>query len=415
MSERILLVEDNKSLSKLVKLKLEKELDFEVDVAYTMAEAELFSRKYDYFIAILDLNLPDAPNGEIVDRMIEKKVPSIVLTGTVDKAFRAEILKKDIIDYIAKGGIEDIDYIVETIDRLSKNRNYKVMVVDDSMMFRKQMKKMVQSLFFDTIAVAHGEEALMMLKENPDIRMVITDYNMPVMNGLELTKEIRKTHPKSQLSIFILSSTDDADTSAMFLKKGATDYIKKPYSKEELSCRLNNAIEALENIDKITNFTTRDILTGLYNRRRFYEKAESYFEYAMANEERFATAVIDIDGCKGIHDTYGIDVSEQVISDVADILRSNVQAKDIVARLDGDEFAVLLKDITSEQAEQTLERIRYLASVATITLPDSTEFNYTVSIGAVIDSEGSLNETLNEADMQLYEAKQQGKNRVSIS
>jgi diguanylate cyclase (GGDEF)-like protein len=414
MSERILLVEDNKSLSKLVKLKLEKELDFEIDVAYTMAEAELFSRKYDYFIAILDLNLPDAPNGEVVDRMIEKKVPSIVLTGTVDKEFRAQILKKDIIDYIVKGGIEDIDYIVETIDRLSKNRDYKVMVVDDSMMFRKQMKKMVQSLFFETIAVAHGEEALMMLKENPDIRMVITDYNMPVMNGLELTKEIRKTHPKSELSIFILSSTDDPDTSAMFLKKGATDYIKKPYSKEELSCRLNNAIEALENIDKITNFTTRDILTGLYNRRHFFSLADTYFQKAAADEERFATAVIDIDSCKSIHDNHGIEATEKVITRIADILRSNADANDLVARLDGDEFCLIMKDVTSEHVEEILERIRFQASTSTVQLNDGSDLTFTVSIGAILDAEQNLNDTLNEADMKLYDAKQQGRNRVCI-
>ena len=414
MAERILLVEDNKSLAKLMKLKLESALEFEVDVAYSMAEAELFSRKYDYFIAILDLNLPDAPDGEVVDRMIEKKVPSIVLTGSVDKAFRAQILKKDIIDYVVKGGIEDIDYIVETIERLSKNRAYKVMVVDDSMVFRNQMKKMVQSLFFQTIAVAHGEEALQMLEEHPDIRMVITDYNMPVMDGMELTKAIRKKHPKSELSVIILSSSDDPDTSAMFLKKGATDYIKKPYSKEELSCRLNNAIEALENIDTITNFSARDYLTGLYNRRRFFETLESFFDASMDESDSLAVAMVDIDDFKQINDTYGHETGDRAIMHVADILRSGVSSRDTVARFDGTEFCIALKEHTREEARAIFETLNKEVSINPLPLEAGNEVALSVSIGATLSPDSTLAETVAEADMQLYQAKNSGKNRICI-
>jgi diguanylate cyclase (GGDEF)-like protein len=415
MTERILLVEDNKSLSKLIKLKLEKSLDFEVDIAYSMAEAELFSRKYTYFIAILDLNLPDAPNGEVVDRMIEKKIPSIVLTGTVDKAFRAEILKKEVIDYVVKGGIEDIDYIVDTIERLSKNRRYKVMVVDDSMVFRNQMKRMVQSLFFQTIAVAHGEEALQMLQEHPDIRMVITDYNMPVMDGLELTKAIRKSHPKAELAVFILSSTDDPDTSATFLKKGATDYITKPYSKEEFSCRLNNAIEALENIDTITNFSSRDYLTGLYNRRYFFETMQPFFDTAAENNDPFAVAMVDIDDFKQVNDSFGHENADRAIVHVADILRANVPSRGIVARFSGTEFCIALKEGTKEEALGLFEKLNHEVAINPLQLEDGREISLTVSIGATLSPENSLADSVSEADMQLYQAKNSGKNRLCVS
>jgi CheY-like chemotaxis protein len=196
VSERILVVDDNKTLSKLISLKVKSELNIDVDVAYSLAEAELFTKKYRYTLAILDLNLPDAPNGEVVDMMLGKKVPSIVLTGSVDKEFRKAILKKEIIDYVHKGGIDDIDYVIETIKRLLKNRAHKVMVVDDSLIFRNQMKKMVENLFFQVFALAHGEEALLILEENPDIKIIITDYNMPVMDGLELTKAVRQRYTK---------------------------------------------------------------------------------------------------------------------------------------------------------------------------------------------------------------------------
>ncbi len=405
MSERILLVEDNKSLAKLVKLKLEKELPFEVDVAYTMAEAELFSRRYRYFMAILDLNLPDAPDGEVVDRMLEKKIPSLVMTANVDKTFRANILKKPIIDYVIKGGIEDIDYIIATVHRLLANRAHKVMIVDDSMVFRNQMKTMLQNLFFKVFAVAHGEEALNILKEHPDIRIVITDYNMPVMNGLELTREIRKTHAKEQLALFVLSSADDPDTSATFLKKGATDFITKPYSKEEFSCRINNAIEALENTEKLTRFTLRDMLTGLYNRRRFTELAETYLNRAAEDEEHCVLALVEFKERDAMTAGYGKSALERADIYLADLLRSSIRPEDLAARFEDGTCCILLKNTGAESAQRILEHIRRNAETAPLLLEEGTEIPLRLNIGAAFEMERDLETMLNEADMKLFDGR----------
>lgn len=410
--ERILLVDDSKTLAKLISLKVKSELKIEIDVAYSLSEAELFTKKYTYTLAILDLNLPDAPNGEVVDAMLKKNIPSIVLTGSVDKAFRKVMLKKDIIDYIYKGGIHDIDYLIDIIKRLLKNRQHKVMVVDDSSIFRNQMKKMVENMFFQVFALAHGEEALLILEENPDTKIIITDYNMPVMDGLELTKAVRKKYTKNQLSIFVLSSTEDSDVSAMFLKQGANDFINKPFSKEEFSCRLNNAIEALENIDTITHYASRDFLTGLYNRRHFFTVMEPYFIEAANRDEEFMTALIDIDNFKIINDTYGHDTGDQVIIHVSEILRSNVQHQDVVSRFGGEEFCLVLKDTTREKAMEILERIRQKIALTPLSIGRDQEIFLTVSIGAALEHDNTLNDTINEADGQLLHAKNSGKNKV---
>ena len=117
--EKILIVEDNNSLSKLIVKKIESSLDFDVVTAYTYAEAQsLVEKNNDYFVALLDLNLPDAPDGEVVDMIISHKIPSIVLTGTMDKDIREKILKKDVIDYVYKGNIDDVNYIFTLIERL---------------------------------------------------------------------------------------------------------------------------------------------------------------------------------------------------------------------------------------------------------------------------------------------------------
>lgn len=410
--ERILVVEDNKTLAKLISKKLSTELDFEVDVAYNMSEAKLFFKRYKYFLALLDLNLPDAPDGEIVDYAIEHKNRVIILSAKVDKDFRNNMLKKNIIDYVNKSGVHDVNYIIQMITRLHKNQNHTILIVDDSFVFRKQLQNMLENMFYKVIAVAHGEEALNILNSTPDISLVLTDYNMPVMNGLELTSEIRKTYNKNDLSIIAISSSLDDDTTALFLKNGANDYIKKPFSKEEFSCRINNSIEALENIHAITNHASRDFLTGLYNRRYFFTDMQNYFEKAIKENENFAIAMIDIDNFKKINDTYGHENGDKTINSVADILRANTSQNDIVSRFGSEEFCVALKNVSSDKALEIFEKLREKVQNSMLTSTRGEEIRFTISIGVAINYEDTLEESINQADMLLYEAKQNGRNRV---
>ncbi|WP_297442295.1 diguanylate cyclase [Sulfurimonas sp.] len=411
--DRILIVDDNKTLVKLISKKLHSALDMEIDIAYNMAEAKLFIKRYKYFITLLDINLPDAPNGEIVDYSISKGNRVIVLSGNIDKEFRQNILKKNIIDYINKGGVDDINYIIKTIERLKKNQKHKVLVVDDSLVFRKHMQNLLENLFFEVITVAHGEEALGMLQAKPDISLVLTDYNMPVINGLELTIEIRKSYTKDELCILAISSNNDDEVTALFLKHGANDYVNKPFSKETFSCRINNSIEALENIHMLTNHANRDYLTGLYNRRYFYNAMHEYMEQVKHNGEKFAIAIVDIDHFKKVNDSYGHDAGDKVITSLSDILRSATDAKDLVSRFGGEEFCVLLKDVDNRIAQETYERIRKEVASFSFPIGDDKYLDITISIGATMfDPEETLEETINRADMHLYNAKNGGRNRL---
>jgi len=410
--EKILVVEDNKTLAKLIAKKINLELGFEVEVAYNFSEAKLFLKRYSYFLTLVDLNLPDAPNGEIVDYALESGNHVIVLSGNIDKTFRANMLKKNIIDYVNKGGVDDINYIINTIARLKKNQNHKILVVDDSMVFRKQMLHMLENMFFKVITVAHGEEAIGILENVSDISLVLTDYHMPVMDGLELTTEIRKKYTKNDLTIITISGDNDEDTTAMFLKSGANDYIKKPFSKEEFSCRINNSIEALENIYAITNNANRDFLTGLYNRRYFFNNMHSYFEKAITHDNKFAIAMIDIDFFKKINDKHGHEVGDKAINKLADILRANTSQDDIVARFGGEEFCIVIKNVTPDQALNRLENLRENVQNSFVLLDNEEKIKFTISIGALLHPEDSLEESINQADMLLYNAKQNGRNRI---
>jgi len=275
---------------------------------------------------------------------------------------------------------DDINYIIHTIKRLQKNKKQTVLVVDDSMVFRKQMQNLLQNMFFNVITVAHGEEALGILSQQPNISLVLTDYHMPVMDGLELTYEIRKTYDKNSLAILAVSSNKDNEVNAIFLKTGANDFITKPFSKEEFSCRINNTIEALENIQIVTNHANRDYLTGLYNRRFFFENMQDYTEEIKTSGEKYAVAMIDIDFFKKVNDTYGHDIGDKVIVSLSEILRTSTSYRDVVARFGGEEFCIVLKNINRYSALDIFERLRTEVEAFSYSIDRDKYLKFTISI-----------------------------------
>ncbi len=407
---KLLIVEDNKSLAKVLSIHISKTSGYGVTIAHSMAEAIEVASKESFLAALLDLNLPDAPNGEIVDEMISRNIPSIVLTGNFDEATKKLILQKPIIDYVYKEKLKDIDYIISKIERLEKNKKQKVLIVDDSQVIRAEIKDYLSRELYKVFAVGNGEEALGFYKDNPDISLIITDMNMPIMDGLELTVELRKTTTKDMLSIIGISG--DSETAANFLKMGANDFIKKPFSKEEFVCRVNNAIEALENIQQIKQLSITDFLTGVYNRRYFFEQFEDYYKNATELGTHFAIATFDIDNFKKINDTYGHSVGDEAIKMVANAIKRRVKGTDIVARLGGAEFCLLLKSISKDDALMVVDSIRSDIAKSELKLKNDETITFTVSAGLSTKPLNSLEEMMDASDALLYKAKTNGKNQV---
>ena len=416
--ERILVVDDNKALAKLIVMQMEKTIDeMAIDVAYSFAEAQMLINEHDkdYFMTILDLNLPDAPNGEIVDYALSKGLSAIVLTGSIDDETREKFINKDIVDYVYKGNMDDINYIFQMINRLSKNRQYKVLVVEDSLPFRNMIKKILTSLQFKVLAAAHGEEAMSYFADNPDINLMITDYRMPVKDGLEVLKEVRKEKDKNSLGVIVMTSPSEKTDASIFLKNGASDFIAKPFSKEELICRVNNTIEAMENINKIANFANRDFLTGVYNRRFFYSDVEEYVHVAEETNEPYAFAIIDVDYFKKINDKYGHDGGDKVLKSIAKILNDNTKGSDIVARFGGEEFCVVLKKINKEEAVKFFVNLRAKVAENKVTIKKE-KVKVTISIGVSFgNGHCEIDDMLEACDSALYTAKENGRNRVEIA
>jgi diguanylate cyclase (GGDEF)-like protein len=413
--EKILIVEDNKALSKLIVKKMEASLDFDVDAAYSYEEALRFVEKdSDYFVALLDLNLPDAPNGEVVDMILKHKIPSIVLTGSMDKEVREAILKKEVIDYVYKGNIDDVNYIFSLIERLHKNRDVKILVVDDSIPTRSQIRGFLQRHMFKVLVAAHGEEALAFLEDNPDIKLILTDYLMPVIDGVELTKEVRKRYSKNDLSIIAMTASNAELISARFLKIGANDFINKPFSQEEITCRINNSLDALEYIATIKQMAQSDFLSNLANRRYFFETMKTYVQEAKEKNEPFALGLIDVDQFKQINDDLGHNVGDCVIVALAELLKKHFGDDTFCARLGGDEFCVVLKNCDPKKALAYFVKFTDAVSRFAIKCEGKKSLHVTVSLGVTFSDVGSLEEIINQADKALYKAKHNGRNRVEV-
>ena len=414
-NNKILIVEDNKALAKLIAKKMEDNTEMRVDVAHSLAEAQAFLTKAkDYFITLLDLNLPDAPNGEVVDFVASKGLPIIVLTGSMDDKTRETFMDKDIVDYVYKGNMSDVNYIFHMIDRLKNNKQYKVMVVEDVMQTRNDVKKILQNLQFQVFTAAHGEEAMNYFADNPDIKLVVSDYGMPVKDGLAVLKELREQKDKNELGVIMMTSANENVSGAVFLKNGANDFIAKPFLKEELICRVNNTIENMENINKIANFANKDFLTGLFNRRYFYDDMQEYLASLEENPMPYAVAVIDIDGLKNINDKYGQDSGDKILKLLAKKLIDDTKSSDIAARFGGGEFCVLLKNVSQEDAVKFFVGLRAAIAANPINIKNES-VKISVSIGVTFGkSDYNVDEILELADEALYRAKENGKNRVEL-
>lgn len=204
---KILLIDDNKMLSKLLAKKIQNTLNYEVDIAHTMAEA-IAMLNNEYFLSFVDLCLPDAMNGEIVD-VVADKIPTIVLTASNDTNKREEFMHKNILDYIFKESDTCVDQILDAISTLSYYAKTKVILAMAKLPERNEIKKFLSQRLFKVLAAAHGEEALLYLEDNDDTKLIIADAKMPVVSGEELLAEIRTKYNDDDLGVILLGEKDE--------------------------------------------------------------------------------------------------------------------------------------------------------------------------------------------------------------
>ena len=413
---KVLMVEDSKIMGQALKKIIEADGDMLVAWVQTYQEALtlLETESNNYFLALLDIILPDAPTGEIVDLILSRNIPSIIFTAEFSDQMRELIWsKRNVIDYVLKEGPIAIEYIASLVQRIKRNRAIEVLVVDDSKVARMQISTLLRVHQYQVFEAKDGHQALEILKEKPNIKMVISDFFMPGMDGFELTRNIRLEYRKDQLVVIGISGRGNNIMSARFIKTGANDFIAKPFLSEEFYCRISQNIENLEQIEEIRHLSCKDFLTNLYNRRYFFENGSAIFKTALTCKRKICIAMVDIDWFKTINDMYGHDAGDMVLQKISAALCEPFKNDDIVCRFGGEEFCILLMDTSRSACFNFFEEIRKKIEELSLLIND-TKIKVTISTGICAKKKQSLEEMIKVADECLYEAKKGGRNCVMM-
>ena len=299
---------------------------------------------------------------------------------------------------------------------------FKILVVDDSAISRRLVQHSLSGGRYDLLFAKDGREALDLFAEHRPT-VVITDWSMPDIGGLELCRRIRQDFQDSPSHLILLTSNSDKDQVVEGLAAGADDYLTKPFHSGELVARIKGGHRIVELQREIQTknhlletLALTDALTGLPNRRAVDVWASRQLSAAARHAFPFWAVIADLDFFKKINDTYGHDAGDTVLKTFAEILRTHTRQSDLCARLGGEEFLVMITHSDKEGAKTAVERIREEFERTNFTFGNTTTAA-TASFG-VAEFRASIHSDWNAlvacADTALYAAKSKGRNRVEF-
>ena len=412
--KKILIVDDSRTIEARLAKELQRKIDCEIIQADTRQLAmQRINKHKDIQLALLDLNLPDAPNGEIVELVMKFNIPIIILTGDESKITKEIMSKQGVIDYVIKDRSYAIEQAANMAHRFLNNKNHKALIIDDSKTFAFKLENICKRYNLQAVVSNNAEDAIEIVKADKDIDIIFVDYIMPGMNGLEFTSEIRKTYKQDEISIIALSGASDKEVIPRFLKYGANDFVSKDFSEEELIARMGTQLNNIELFSETKDKANKDYMTGMFNRRYMFEVGTEMYERAKNRKEDFAVAIIDIDKFKNINDTYGHDIGDIAIKEIANVLPKFINEDSLIARMGGEEFCLLLKNRDEKKVIELLNEIREFFQTNVITI-DRLHLSYTVSIGVTTNFGENLDDMLKNADLGLYDAKESGRNKLIL-
>jgi diguanylate cyclase (GGDEF)-like protein len=313
-------------------------------------------------------------------------------------------------------------------DKQSAEGPQAILVADDEPINRSLIKRRLEREGYRVLTAQNGQEAVEQARAFlPDL--VILDVMMPVMDGLEACELIKEDARTRDIPIIFLSARDETDIKVKGLTLGANDYISKPFKAEELLARVEVAMRLKRERDDLRSSANEaqaravlaqeramtDALTGLLNRYGLQRILMHEHAEALRYDRPLSCLMIDLDNFKGINDQYGHSTGDVALRQVATVLTEAVRGSDIVCRYGGEEFAVLLPETNLEGAVALGEKICTAAASRLYGEEgnDNSRFRITLSVGAAtLSDHESGNDMLARADMALYQAKAQGRNRV---
>ncbi len=286
----------------------------------------------------------------------------------------------------------------------------RIALVDPSRTTRLIVTRMLEARGHDVLPIADELEALALIKADISIDALITSAELKRMSGVELCWETRLLATcRRPIYVLMMSTQYDQRSLIEALDSGADDFIGKPPLAEELYARLRAAERILSMQRELLRIAITDPLTGLCNRRGFFEQATEACARVVPPDGSLSAIVLDIDNFKQINDSYGHETGDEAIRACADTARLE---EALTGRLGGDEFALLLEDRSLPQAIEIAEDLRTrLAERPFDTGRDRIKLTWSVGVGEGRPGD-SVDQILARADAALYDAKLGGRNRV---
>ena len=290
-----------------------------------------------------------------------------------------------------------------------------ILIVDDNPFNVRLLTDIFQDEGFSTDSVSNGSVVMEAVrKSKPDI--ILLDIMMPGLDGFQVCTLLKGDSEACDIPIIMVTAKTDSSDVKKALETGAFDYIKKPIDEVEAIARVKSALRYKQQQDKLREMATRDSLTGLFNHALLIELFEKEMAKHQRTDKGISFVMIDIDYFKRVNDTYGHQTGDDVLRELGKLLTSSLRKGDIIGRYGGEEFGIVLPETSEENALILCERLRKYVETQPI-FTDNGPVSITVSIGLAAKEPGrqiTSTEMIKWADDALYQAKQNGRNKVQL-
>ncbi|MBU1378352.1 MAG: PleD family two-component system response regulator [Alphaproteobacteria bacterium] len=449
MSARILVVDDIESNVRLLEAKLSAEY-YDVLTASDGPTALAIAASELPDIVLLDVMMPGMDGFQVCRRLKDdpatRHVPVVLVTALDGRADRVagleagadDFLTKPIDDVMLFARVRSLVRLKAVIDELRAREasgrrmgviagaasrlggsGGRILIVDDNV---RQAERVAAELAVEHRPVVESEAYKAVLTARGPVDLVIVNANAKSFDGLRFAAQLRSDEATRNLPILAIADFDERQKAVKALEIGVNDILARPIDPGELAARVRTQIRRKRytdylrsNLDHSLELAVTDQLTGLHNRRYMAGQLEALMRRANQGGEPVSLLVIDIDHFKKVNDSFGHDVGDEVLSEFAVRLASNVRAIDLPVRHGGEEFVVVMPDTDLEDARRIAERIRLHAAGSPFRVMSGEELlSVTISIGVACSSGETDTPTalLKRADEAVYEAKSRGRNRV---
>lgn len=402
---RTLVIEDNTDYAQLVERKLNraKNATFEIVCAGSLSEGFRQLETRDFDLVLLDLNLPDSEEIDTFVKLHHRfpKLPIIILTANEDETLALKCIQLGAEAYLVKNEIMSANLarsVLHSYRRfmISRKKQTEILRDGEENYFRNALDSNADGIVIvnsDGIVLYVNPAAEHLFGRN-EKELIGSDLGFPLVTG-----------EKTEVSIVHKSGFDVVVEMRLVLIEwlGESAYLAS----------LRDVTDRKKAEEELYNLSITDDLTGLHNRRGFFGRAERYHQTIKRKNKGFLIVFIDLDGLKQINDTYGHLIGSQALIDTAEVLRETFRDSDIMARFGGDEFVVLAKGISKENAD--LVRARLQEGVQSFNRNERRPYTLSISVGIAHNESGaSIEELVNSADKLMYQDKQNKKTRSSL-